>query len=142
MARLGGSTSPHLQQHRDNPGGWWEWEPAAFAEAARRGVPVLLSIGCAACHRCHVVAHESFEDDATAAYMNEHAAVVTAGPLAQDRPAGAAYVCRGAVCELPTTDAARLREQLQVVLDGREHSALLSVLARCKHVSTRNGDGR
>jgi uncharacterized protein YyaL (SSP411 family) len=58
-------------QHKDNPVDWWEWGPEAFAEAERRGVPVLLSIGYAACHWCHVMAHESFEDDATAAYMNE-----------------------------------------------------------------------
>ena len=70
--RLAASTSPYLQQHRDNPVDWWEWSPEAFAEAARRDVPVLLSIGYAACHWCHVMAHESFEDEATAAFMNEH----------------------------------------------------------------------
>ncbi|MCW2777316.1 MAG: transcriptional regulator, partial [Frankiales bacterium] len=70
--RLAASTSPYLQQHRDNPVDWWEWEPAAFAEAERRGVPVLLSVGYAACHWCHVMAHESFEDDDTAQFMNEH----------------------------------------------------------------------
>ena len=70
--RLAGSTSPYLRQHQDNPVDWREWEPEAFEEAERRGVPVLLSIGYAACHWCHVMAHESFEDEATAAYMNEH----------------------------------------------------------------------
>ena len=70
--RLAGSTSPYLLQHQDNPVDWWEWTPEAFAEAERRDVPVLLSIGYAACHWCHVMAHESFEDEATAAYMNEH----------------------------------------------------------------------
>ncbi|CAA9390949.1 MAG: Uncharacterized protein YyaL, partial [uncultured Quadrisphaera sp.] len=70
--RLASSTSPYLLQHRDNPVDWQEWGPEAFEEAERRGVPVLLSIGYAACHWCHVMAHESFEDDATAAYMNEH----------------------------------------------------------------------
>src|SRR3954471_15495718 len=70
--RLAASTSPYLLQHQDNPVDWWEWGGDAFAEAERRGVPVLLSIGYAACHWCHVMAHESFEDDATAAYMNEH----------------------------------------------------------------------
>src|SRR6476469_8323169 len=70
--RLSEATSPYLLQHRDNPVDWWEWSPAAFDEAVRRDVPVLLSIGYAACHWCHVMAHESFEDDATAAYMNEH----------------------------------------------------------------------
>ncbi len=70
--RLAGSTSPYLLQHQDNPVDWREWGPEAFEEAERRGLPVLLSIGYAACHWCHVMAHESFEDDATAAYMNEH----------------------------------------------------------------------
>ncbi len=70
--RLADSTSPYLQQHADNPVHWWEWGSDAFADAERRGVPVLLSIGYAACHWCHVMAHESFEDEATAAYMNEH----------------------------------------------------------------------
>ena len=70
--RLADSTSPYLLQHADNPVDWWEWSPEAFADAERRGVPVLLSIGYAACHWCHVMAHESFEDDDTAAYMNEH----------------------------------------------------------------------
>src|SRR5688500_5813432 len=70
--RLAASTSPDLQQHRDNPVDGSEWGPDAFAEAERRDVPILLSIGYAACHWCHVMAHESFEDEATAAYMNEH----------------------------------------------------------------------
>jgi uncharacterized protein len=70
--RLANSTSPYLLQHKDNPVDWWEWSAEAFAEARRRDVPVLLSVGYAACHWCHVMAHESFEDDATAAYMNEH----------------------------------------------------------------------
>jgi uncharacterized protein len=72
MNRLAGSTSPYLLQHKDNPVGWWEWGDEAFAEAARLDRPVLLSIGYAACHWCHVMAHESFEDEATAAFMNEH----------------------------------------------------------------------
>ncbi|HSE70541.1 MAG TPA: thioredoxin domain-containing protein [Nocardioidaceae bacterium] len=70
--RLAGATSPYLLQHKDNPVDWREWGPDAFAEARRRDVPVLLSVGYAACHWCHVMAHESFEDEATAAYMNEH----------------------------------------------------------------------
>ena len=70
--RLADATSPYLLQHRDNPVDWREWSPEAFAEARQRGVPVLLSVGYAACHWCHVMAHESFEDEATAAYMNEH----------------------------------------------------------------------
>jgi uncharacterized protein len=70
--RLASATSPYLLQHKDNPVDWWEWSPEAFEEARRRDVPVLLSVGYAACHWCHVMAHESFEDEATAAYMNEH----------------------------------------------------------------------
>jgi uncharacterized protein YyaL (SSP411 family) len=70
--RLAASTSPYLLQHADNPVDWYEWGDEAFAEAARRDVPVLLSVGYAACHWCHVMAHESFEDEATAAVMNEH----------------------------------------------------------------------
>jgi len=68
--RLASSTSPYLQQHAENPVDWWEWGDDAFAEARRRDVPLLLSVGYAACHWCHVMAHESFEDDATAAEMN------------------------------------------------------------------------
>ena len=70
--RLARSTSPYLLQHKDNPVDWWEWGPEAFAEAERLDRPILLSVGYAACHWCHVMAHESFEDDETAAYMNEH----------------------------------------------------------------------
>ncbi len=70
--RLANATSPYLLQHKDNPVHWWEWGEEAFAEARSRHVPVLLSVGYAACHWCHVMAHESFEDHATAAYMNEH----------------------------------------------------------------------
>jgi uncharacterized protein YyaL (SSP411 family) len=68
--RLAAATSPYLLQHRDNPVDWQEWGPEAFAEAQRRNVPVLLSVGYAACHWCHVMAHESFEDDAVAAAIN------------------------------------------------------------------------
>ncbi|NUT46221.1 MAG: thioredoxin domain-containing protein, partial [Saccharothrix sp.] len=70
--RLAASTSPYLLQHADNPVHWWPWSPEAFEEARARDVPVLLSVGYAACHWCHVMAHESFEDEATAAYLNEH----------------------------------------------------------------------
>ncbi|MFD0206597.1 MULTISPECIES: thioredoxin domain-containing protein [Saccharothrix] len=70
--RLASSTSPYLLQHADNPVHWWPWSPEAFEEARERNVPVLLSVGYAACHWCHVMAHESFEDEATAAFMNEH----------------------------------------------------------------------
>ncbi|KRF13857.1 N-acylglucosamine 2-epimerase [Nocardioides sp. Soil797] len=70
--RLASATSPYLLQHAENPVDWWEWGPEAFAEATRRDTPILLSVGYAACHWCHVMAHESFEDEITAAYMNEH----------------------------------------------------------------------
>ena len=70
MNRLGASTSPYLRQHADNPVHWQEWGEAALAEAAERDVPILLSIGYAACHWCHVMAHESFENEAIAAQMN------------------------------------------------------------------------
>ena len=69
--RLARETSPYLLQHKDNPVHWWAWGPEALAEAKRTGRPILLSVGYAACHWCHVMAHESFEDAATAAQMNE-----------------------------------------------------------------------
>ncbi len=65
------SASPYLQQHRDNPVHWQIWGEAALGEAKRSGKPILLSIGYAACHWCHVMAHESFEDQATADVMND-----------------------------------------------------------------------
>jgi uncharacterized protein YyaL (SSP411 family) len=69
--RLGGETSPYLLQHKDNPVDWWPWSDEALDEALRRDRPILLSIGYAACHWCHVMERESFENDATAALMNE-----------------------------------------------------------------------
>jgi uncharacterized protein YyaL (SSP411 family) len=69
--RLAHETSPYLLQHKSNPVDWWPWGPAALAEAQRSHKPILLSVGYAACHWCHVMAHESFEDDATASVMNE-----------------------------------------------------------------------
>ncbi|SEQ68294.1 thioredoxin domain-containing protein [Streptomyces radiopugnans] len=70
--RLAAETSPYLLQHADNPVDWWPWSPDAFEEARRRDVPVLLSVGYSSCHWCHVMAHESFEDRATADYLNAH----------------------------------------------------------------------
>jgi uncharacterized protein len=67
---LAGAASPYLRQHADNPVHWRQWSPQALAEAAERDVPILLSVGYAACHWCHVMAHESFEDDDVAAAMN------------------------------------------------------------------------
>src|SRR4051794_2760564 len=69
--RLAHETSPYLLQHQHNPVDWWPWGPEALAEATRTNRPILLSVGYAACHWCHVMAHESFEDPATAAVMNE-----------------------------------------------------------------------
>lgn len=70
--RLGQATSPYLQQHATNPVHWWEWSDEAFAEAGRRDLPIFLSIGYSACHWCHVMAHESFEDESIANFLNEH----------------------------------------------------------------------
>jgi uncharacterized protein YyaL (SSP411 family) len=69
--RLGRETSPYLRQHSHNPVDWFPWGPEALERARSEGKPILLSIGYAACHWCHVMAHESFEDPATAALMNE-----------------------------------------------------------------------
>jgi uncharacterized protein YyaL (SSP411 family) len=71
MNRLKTATSPYLLQHADNPVDWWPWSEEAFAEARRRDVPVLLSVGYAACHWCHVMAHQSFEDPSVAAVLND-----------------------------------------------------------------------
>ncbi|MGH8962753.1 MAG: thioredoxin domain-containing protein [Jatrophihabitantaceae bacterium] len=72
MNRLSGSMSPYLLKHAQNPVHWWPWCDEAFAEARRRDVPVLLSVGYAACHWCHVMAHDSFEHDDVAALLNEN----------------------------------------------------------------------
>lgn len=69
--RLTDALSPYLRQHAENPVDWWPWCEEAFQEARRRDVPVLLSVGYAACHWCHVMAHESFEDPATAGLIND-----------------------------------------------------------------------
>jgi len=70
MNLLAQSSSPYLLQHKDNPVHWRPWGPEALAEAKAAGKPILLSIGYASCHWCHVMAHESFEDPETAALMN------------------------------------------------------------------------
>src|SRR5919197_1241280 len=69
--RLARETSPYLLQHKHNPVDWWPWGGEALAEAKRANKPILLSVGYAACHWCHVMAHESFEDSATAEVMND-----------------------------------------------------------------------
>ena len=84
MNRLAAATSPYLQQHADNPVDWYEWGEEAFAEARRRDVPLLISIGYSACHWCHVMAHESFSDPTTASAMN--AAFVCVKVDREERP--------------------------------------------------------
>ena len=70
--RLSEETSPYLLQHRDNPVDWYPWGPEALRRAREEDLPILLSVGYSACHWCHVMERESFEDPETAAYMNEH----------------------------------------------------------------------
>ena len=70
--RLADEISPYLQQHKDNPVDWFPWGPEALDLARRVDKPMLVSIGYSSCHWCHVMAHESFEDPATAALMNQH----------------------------------------------------------------------
>jgi uncharacterized protein YyaL (SSP411 family) len=70
--RLAGETSPYLLQHRENPVDWYPWGEEALTRAREEDRPILLSVGYSACHWCHVMAHESFEDPETAAYMNKH----------------------------------------------------------------------
>ncbi len=72
MNRLADQPSPYLRQHAGNPVDWWPWSDEAFAEARRRDVPLLISVGYSACHWCHVMAHESFEDDEVAQVVNAH----------------------------------------------------------------------
>ncbi|MBE2184101.1 MAG: thioredoxin domain-containing protein, partial [Anaerolineae bacterium] len=70
MNRLADETSPYLRQHAENPVNWYAWGEEALTQAKAEGKPILLSVGYSACHWCHVMAHESFEDEATAALMN------------------------------------------------------------------------
>ncbi len=84
MNRLAGATSPYLLQHADNPVDWWPWGEEAFAEARRRDVPIMISVGYAACHWCHVMAHESFESPEVAAVLNE--SVVSIKVDREERP--------------------------------------------------------
>src|SRR6266567_2042949 len=72
MNRLAAETSPYLLQHADNPVDWYAWGEEALARAREEDRPILLSIGYAACHWCHVMEHESFEDEATAKVLNDH----------------------------------------------------------------------
>ena len=70
--RLIHESSPYLRQHANNPVDWYPWGPEALERAVREDKPILLSVGYSACHWCHVMERESFEDDAIAALMNEH----------------------------------------------------------------------
>src|SRR5918998_2527864 len=70
--RLSGESSPYLLQHAENPVDWYPWGPEALERAREEDKPILLSIGYSACHWCHVMERESFEDDDTAQFMNEH----------------------------------------------------------------------
>src|SRR5919201_825191 len=72
MNRLAREPSPYLRQHADNPVDWYPWGDEALERARREDKPILLSVGYSACHWCHVMAHESFEDPAVAAVMNDH----------------------------------------------------------------------
>jgi uncharacterized protein YyaL (SSP411 family) len=72
MNRLADETSPYLRQHADNPVDWYPRGDEAFALARERDVPVFLSVGYSSCHWCHVMAHESFEDEGTAHDMNQY----------------------------------------------------------------------
>lgn len=74
--RLADAVSPYLRSHANNPVDWWPWGDAAFAEAERRDVPVMISIGYATCHWCHVMARESFSDPEVAAYLNENVVAI------------------------------------------------------------------
>ena len=72
MNHLSDETSPYLRQHADNPVEWFRWREDAFQQARERNVPILLSVGYSACHWCHVMAHESFENPEIAALMNKN----------------------------------------------------------------------
>ena len=84
--RLANETSPYLLQHAENPVDWYPWGDEAFARAKAEDKPILLSVGYSACHWCHVMAHESFEDPATAALMTAYYGHLQVDR--QDRPAG------------------------------------------------------
>ncbi|MCM3688278.1 thioredoxin domain-containing protein [Kocuria rosea] len=118
--RLTGQSSAYLRQHAENPVDWQPFDDAAFAEAARRDVPVFLSVGYAACHWCHVMAHESFEDPAIGAYLNEHFV-----PVKVDRE------------ERPDVDAAYMAAtQLLTRQGGWPMSAFLTPDGRTFHAGT------
>ena len=117
--RLASEASPYLRQHADNPVDWYPWGDEAFAAAAERDVPILLSIGYSACHWCHVMAHESFEDDEVAEVMNRLLRE------REGRPGGAARRRRHLHGGDPGHDRAR-----RLADDGGVHARRPSVLRR------------
>src|SRR5205807_68739 len=111
--RLANETSPYLLQHRDNPVDWRPWGAEALEEARRRDVPLVVSIGYSACHWCHVMERESFEDPEVAAYMNEHFVCVKVDR--EERPdVDAIYIDAGAL----DAAVARLAEAYDRVSGG------------------------
>ena len=91
--RLADAVSPYLRSHAENPVDWWPWGEEAFAEAARRDVPVMISIGYATCHWCHVMARESFSDPEVAAYLNENLVAIKVDR--EEHPGGRRQLPRG-----------------------------------------------
>ena len=119
MNRLAGEISPYLRQHRDNPVDWYPWGPEAFAAAAERDVPVLVSVGYSSCHWCHVMAHESFEDDEVAAGDERSLR------QRQGRPRGATRRRRDLHGRRPGDDRTR-----RLADDGVHHARRQAVLRR------------
>ena len=93
MNRLSAETSPYLLQHAENPVHWWAWGEAALAEAKQTNRPILLSVGYAACHWCHVMAHESLESPEVAAVM-ERSCSSTSRSIARNGPMSMPSICR------------------------------------------------
>ena len=117
--RLAASTSPYLLQHQDNPVDWQPWGDEAFAEARERDVPVLLSIGYAACHWCHVMAHESFEDPQVAVFLNANFVPVKVDR--EERPAFAGVSRRiYATGSSPNNTTVRIDSDVDIVVEHHE----------------------
>ena len=92
MNKLAQSTSPYLLQHANNPVDWYPWGVEALEKAKAEDKPIFLSIGYAACHWCHVLAHESFEDPETAAFMNEN--FINIKWIARNAPTSTEFTCK------------------------------------------------
>ena len=139
--RLAAETSPYLRQHADNPVDWWPWSDDALAPRARQNKPILLSIGYAACHWCHVMAHESFEDAATAR-VDERAV-----RQHQGRSRGASRHRQGLSARAPGARATRRRLAADGVPDAGRSAAVLrrhvfSENAALRHAGVRAGARR